>query len=97
MVPAVVHPGEIFHFEVLYSPDLCLPDYTETFTFRWPSTDRTFRERTVRTKVFRQHTGCVTASAENAYVPASAVIRGPFEANVTVEGVCSVNAPMTVE
>ena len=96
-VPDVVHSGEVFLFQVNYSPSLCTPKHTETFTFNWPSTTNTFKEQTVRKKVFRHETSCIDGSAEQVLVPSSPFIQGKFEANVTVEGVCSVNAKMKVE
>jgi len=100
--PSSASNGTSFSFSVSYTPCLSQPE-TETFTFKWPSTlAPNFTETTVRAKIFRTSTGCVSSSFDNTLVPTAGAIKGTFKATVAVKNtitnaaICSASASMTV-
>jgi hypothetical protein len=81
--PATVTNGEMLTFIVSYNPCINVPE-TETFTFNWKSTVSGFTETTTRQKIFRQSSGCVSASYESTIAPTALGIKGELRPSVKV-------------
>jgi hypothetical protein len=99
--PNTATNGQTFSFSVGYSPCQSVAT-TETFTFKWPSTLPNFTETTVRTKIFKTPSGCLTSSFDDTVVPSATAIKGTFTATVKVKNtvtnasICTASAQMTV-
>ncbi len=83
-VPGVVQNGQIFQFQVNYSPFIA-GTWKENFVFYWPSRATDFDELTIRQKSFVDY-GAILGSFESAVTPTATNIAGTGLALVIVSG-----------
>jgi len=80
-VPATVNNGEVFIYQIVYSPPIS-GKVTEKIIFNWPSRCDGFKEKTTRVKKFTTPGG--SSSSDYVVTPGAACVEGIFEAKAIV-------------